>query len=52
MRIWVVMRKGNMDWDDLEGCFIKQEDALNHLKQLEEDFSKEEYTIICRLVIE
>ena len=52
MRVWILSRQDCMGWDELEGVFLHQDDAIKHLRQLESDFPDEEYALESLPVIE
>jgi hypothetical protein len=43
MRVWIVSRKQELDWDEMEGVFLHQDDAIQHIRDLELDFPSEEF---------
>ena len=52
MRVWIVSKKGALDWDDIEGVFLQMTDAKDHLRSLEKDFPEDEYAMESLRVIE
>lgn len=43
MRVWIVTRKVELDWDEIEAVFLHQSDAKQHILVLETDFPHEEF---------
>ncbi len=52
MRVWVISRKQELDWDEIEGVFIHHNDAINHIRALEHDFPDDEFAMEGLPVIE
>jgi hypothetical protein len=45
MRVWIVTRKVELDWDEIEAVFFSPSDAKDHIKVFETDFPQDEFAI-------
>jgi hypothetical protein len=52
MRVWIVTRKIENDWDEIEAVFLNQTKANEHIKVLETDFPHEEFDVQTKRVTE
>ena len=52
MRVWIVTRKVDNDWDEIEAVFLNQTKANELIKVLETDFPQEEFDVQTKRVTE
>jgi len=52
MRVWIVTKKIENDWDEIEAVFLNQTKANDHIRVLETDFPHEEFDVQTKRVTE